>query len=281
MADDSKLRFQPRARIIRTIGDQLISGAEAAVIELVKNAYDADANFVRIEFHPPLQVGSGRISVTDDGHGMSLDDIRLKWMEPATSSKTKERLSRYKHRRMMGSKGIGRFAAAKLGGTMSLMSTVDTNDGLQSVLIPDLNWSIFSEDAYLSDIAIDYLLQPGEGSTGTTIEILELSEPWTQDRLNRLHIELRRLLSPLDVSQEDDFAIYLDLSTCTLQNSGFDGETLFGQAATYVDEGDSSVDAPTEEDRYRVLPFPLLKACDYELQGKFDRDGTFTGTFQV
>lgn len=281
MTIDSKLRFQPRARIIRTIGDQLISGAEAAVIELVKNAYDADASFVRIEFHPPLKVGAGRISVTDDGHGMSLDDIRLKWMEPATSSKTKERLSRHKHRRMMGSKGIGRFAAAKLGGTMSLMSTVATDAGLQSVLIPELNWSIFSEDAYLSDIAIDYLLQPGEGTTGTTIEILELSEPWTPERLNRLHVELRRLLSPLDANQGDDFAIYLDLSKCSLDNSGFEGETLFGQAVTEEDGSDDVIDADTGVEHYRVLPFPLLTACDYELQGTFDRDGTFRGTFQV
>ena len=79
---ENKLQFKPKARIIRTIGDQLISGPEAAVIELVKNAYDADANFVEIKFTPPLQPGEGRISVTDDGHGMSLDDIRLKWVEP-------------------------------------------------------------------------------------------------------------------------------------------------------------------------------------------------------
>ena len=111
---EDKLRFKPKARIIRTIGDQLISGPEAAVIELVKNAYDADASFVEIKFSPPLQPGAGRISITDDGHGMSLDDIRLKWMEPATASKVKDRRSPSKTRKMMGSKGIGRFAAAKL-----------------------------------------------------------------------------------------------------------------------------------------------------------------------
>lgn len=278
MTEENKLRFQPRARIIRTIGDQLISGAEAAVIELVKNSYDADANFVRIEFHPPLQAGDGRISVTDDGHGMSLDDIRLKWMEPATSSKTKNRLSKMKNRRMMGSKGIGRFAAAKLGGTMSLMSTVDADDGLESVLIPELDWSIFSDDHYLSDIAIDYLLQPGIGSTGTTIEIRDLSETWTQERLRRLHVELRRLLSPLDPDQGDDFAIYLDLSGCTVDNSGFDGAALFEEASGTAHEGDESAEAG---EKYRVLPFPLLKACDYELEGSFDGAGSFSGTFQV
>lgn len=280
MTEENKLRFQPRARIIRTIGDQLISGAEAAVIELVKNSYDADANFVRIEFHPPLQAGNGRISVTDDGHGMSLDDIRLKWMEPATSSKTKTRLSKTKNRRMMGSKGIGRFAAAKLGGTMSLMSTVEADDGLESVLIPELDWSIFSDDHYLSDIAIDYLLQPGAGSTGTTIEIRDLSETWSQDRLRRLHIELRRLLSPLDGDQGEDFAIYLDLSRCTTENSGFDGEALFAEASGTANKGDAS-EVDDEAEKYRVRPLPILRACDYELEGRFDDKGSFSGKFQV
>ncbi|MGR9482794.1 sensor histidine kinase [Rhizobium leguminosarum] len=281
MTEDNKLRFQPRARIIRTIGDQLISGAEAAVIELVKNSYDADASFVRIEFHPPLQAGNGRISVTDDGHGMSLDDIRLKWMEPATSSKTKNRLSKTKNRRMMGSKGIGRFAAAKLGGTMSLVSTVESVVGLESVLIPELDWSIFNDDHYLSDIAIDYLLQPGIGSTGTTIEISDLSETWSQDRLRRLHIELRRLLSPLDHEHDDDFAIYLDLSGCTVDNSGFDGAALFEEASGTAHDTDESIYADGAGEKYRVLPFPLLNACDYELEGTFDGAGSFSGTFQV
>ncbi|MGO7727964.1 sensor histidine kinase [Rhizobium leguminosarum] len=280
MSDDDKLRFQPRARIIRTIGDQLISGAEAAVIELVKNSYDADAKSVRIEFHPPLEVGSGRISITDDGHGMSLDDIRLKWMEPATSSKTKSRLSKLKHRRMMGSKGIGRFAAAKLGSAMSLVSTVQTESDLESVLIPELQWSIFSEDTYLSDIAIDYIKQTGEGSTGTTIEINGLSENWTAERLTRLHVELRRLISPLETSEDDDFSIYLDLSACTVDNAGFDGSALFAKASSRTEE-DGSVDAPELVVDYKVTPFPLLTACDYELKGTFDASGSFLGTFQV
>src|ERR1700739_3242388 len=106
-SEEQKLRFRPRARIIRTIGDQLISGPEAAVIELVKNAYDADASFVSIKFKPPLEVGKGRIIVVDDGIGMTLSDIEHKWMEPATASKSTARLSPIRGRKVMGSKGIG------------------------------------------------------------------------------------------------------------------------------------------------------------------------------
>lgn len=275
--EENKLRFKPRARIIRTIGDQLISGPEAAVIELVKNAYDADASYVEIKFSPPLLLGQGRISITDDGHGMSLDDIRLKWMEPATTSKVKDRLSPSNTRKMMGSKGIGRFAAAKLGAKMALTSTVLAEEGNVAVLIPVLDWSFFSDDVYLSDIAIDYLVQNVEGPTGTTIEVIELHQSWTKDRLSKLYSELRRLLSPFAASHEnsDDFSVFLDLSDCDEDSVGFDPSDIFEESE---DEGDGS--------RYRghgrrVHPFPLLSACDYELNGKLAPNGAFEGSFTI
>ena len=140
-SDKNKLVFRPRARIIRTIGDQLISGPEAAVIELVKNSYDADASYVRICFAPPLAAGFGRITVEDDGHGMSAKDVVEKWMEPATSSKQSGRKSR-EGRIMLGSKGIGRFAAAKLGAKMALTSTSEEGGQLTRSAIPELDLSL-------------------------------------------------------------------------------------------------------------------------------------------
>lgn len=274
---EDKLRFRPKARIIRTIGDKLISGPEAALIELVKNAYDADANFVEIRFSPPLLAGHGRISITDDGHGMSLDDIQLKWMEPATASKMKNRASRYKERKMMGSKGIGRFAAAKLGRKMALTSTVETKDGNTAVLIPELDWSIFSEDVYLSDIAIDYLVQAVEEPTGTTIEVIELNEEWTTKRLTKLYNELRRLLSPFSTSKEEseEFRVFLDLSECDNALGVFDTEDLFENSEADILSG------PYHGKGRRVHPFPLLSTCDYELKGKLSPDGSFDGLFTI
>ena len=116
---EEKLRLRPRARIIRTVGDRLISGPIAAIIELIKNAHDADATFVKLSFHPSLVKGKGKIIVEDNGHGMSFHDIRDKWMEPATSDK-KTRKKSPKGRNMLGSKGIGRFSAARLGDILTL-----------------------------------------------------------------------------------------------------------------------------------------------------------------
>ena len=273
-----KLQFRPRARIIRTIGDQLISGPEAAVIELVKNAYDADASFVTIKFVPPLVAGDGRITVRDDGHGMTLEDIQDKWMEPATSAKSLIRTSPRKSRSMMGSKGIGRFAAAKLGRKMGLASVSDRSGKSVAVLIPEIDWSIFTGETYLSEIEIDYLIEETSDSNGTDIEIRELNEPWSEVKLRRLYLELRRLISPFETLTADEvrFKIFLDLSLCTKESCGFEKSAIFGPNI----DTETAQDNADANDLYQVLPFPLLTACDYEVVGRFDDGGNFVGTMQ-
>ena len=272
-ASDQSIQFRPRARIIRTIGDQLISGPEAAVIELVKNAYDADASRVVVKFIPPLQPGAGRITVTDDGHGMTVSDIQDKWMEPATSSKTANRRSPRKNRVMLGSKGIGRFAAAKLGRIMELTTISERAGERIEVLIPRIDWSVFNGDTYLSDIRIDFLSQPTTEATGTTIEIVGLNEAWSAAKMSRLLLELRKLISPIHTAgEEEGFRIYLDLSDCTDATCGFDGLALMGTAEVPSDDPLSV---------FEVIPFPLLTACDYEVDGHFDDAGTFNGTMQI
>jgi signal transduction histidine kinase len=273
--DDNKLRFRPRARIIRTIGDQLISGPEAAVAELVKNAYDADANEVRITFFPPTSGDRGRILVQDDGHGMTLSDIQDRWMEPATSGKQTNRTSRG-GRAVMGSKGIGRFAAAKLGDEMGLSSVSESDGRRTAVLIPSISWDLFTGDTYLSDIAIDYLLQDTEEATGTEIEIRSLSEPWTEAKLRRLYVELRRLMSPLSGAGHAGFRIFLDLSAYTVSEVGFDGASIVNAALP----GELDLEE-TEVGTHEVTPFPLLTSCDYEVEGRFDESGQFIGTMQI
>ena len=99
-SEDSKTSgsgiFRPRARILRTIGDELISSEAVAIIELVKNAYDADATKVLIRFTAPLEKGKGKIEVIDNGHGMTLETILETWLEPATNYRKREKRSQNK-----------------------------------------------------------------------------------------------------------------------------------------------------------------------------------------
>src|SRR5713101_1444949 len=82
--------FRPRARIIQTLGRDLISNEVIAIQELVKNAYDADATRVTITFEEPLTPGNGAIVIADNGDGMNLATILTAWMEPATISKLRK-----------------------------------------------------------------------------------------------------------------------------------------------------------------------------------------------
>src|SRR5271157_5052391 len=115
--------LRPRARLLRTLGEELISNEVVAIVELVKNAYDADATRVLIKFYDPLEPGKGRIEVIDNGHGMTLSTVQTVWMEPATPSKRgKERRTENFKRRFLGEKGIGRFASSRLANELEVIS---------------------------------------------------------------------------------------------------------------------------------------------------------------
>jgi DNA mismatch repair ATPase MutL len=85
--------LRPRARILRTLGEELISSEIVAILELVKNSYDADARQILVRFVDRLDQGHGTLEIADDGHGMDMETVRGAWMEPATDAKKKIRTS--------------------------------------------------------------------------------------------------------------------------------------------------------------------------------------------
>jgi hypothetical protein len=113
------------------IGDQLITDKKVAVIEVVKNSYDADAENVQVRFFNLKNYGLGYlpeneqpyIEIEDDGDGMTLEIIEKVWLRPATPSKYEKKVRKQnetkKGRIIQGEKGIGRFAIHKLGKKLS------------------------------------------------------------------------------------------------------------------------------------------------------------------
>jgi hypothetical protein len=127
-----KETFRPRARLVSVLGEQLIRDATVGLLELVKNGYDADADHVVVKLlnlSDPLKT---IVSVEDDGYGMDLETILYKWLEPATGHKeeAKKQSKRTKKGRLpLGEKGVGRFAAHKLGHRLMLISRARHTDG--------------------------------------------------------------------------------------------------------------------------------------------------------
>ena len=282
-----QLFFRPRARIIRTIGDRLISGPEAAVIELIKNSHDADASFARVTFCPPLKKNEGLILIEDDGHGMTLDDIEQKWMEPATSDKRERKFSP-NGRRLLGSKGIGRFAASRLGRYLELVTSAPLKSKemkgveagaipiMQTTRIPRLDWDAFEDAKYLEEIHFPVESLAPAPRSGTLLKVSALRDDWSEQRLQKLHEELRRLISPIQRPDMAPFKIFLDLSHCNVETCGFDGSAILNSGSS----GNQSREHANYE-RHEVQAFPILDACDYAVEGVFDQTGTFDGTMTI
>jgi hypothetical protein len=267
-------RIRPRARIMRTLGDELISSEVVAVIELVKNSWDADATRVLVRLNPPLQVGSGGIDVLDDGVGMAEQTVLGAWLEPATGFKRAQTRSEETGRRVLGEKGIGRFAVSRLADELELITR---RSGEASETRAIFEWRAFDDpDAYLDEIPI--LVESSDAvdvapgglievlwgdspapssdrlSRGTILRMTELRTGWQRQQIAELRQGLARLMSPFlfesDVS-EPTFRILLEAP------EGFDDLTG------------------------RVEPPDALRAPHYRLSAAFSADGAWSGTMSI
>lgn len=193
--------FKPRAQMLLQLGEQLIKNENIAVLELVKNSYDADATEAKVIMTDVDQPLSGYIEIIDNGYGMNLDVIRNIWMEPGNSHK-REIVNKNERtplgRLPIGEKGIGRFGVHKLGKRIELISK--TKNDKEVVL--KIDWNKFESAEYLSDVNIDVAEREPEyftdGKTGTYMRIDNLSKAWTRGMMRSLYRSLTTLNSPFD-----------------------------------------------------------------------------------
>ncbi len=262
------LSIRPEARLIKSIGKDLIKDYYAAVTELVKNAYDADSEKINISISLTKaniyekEEDFLKFTIQDFGEGMSLETIQKAWMVPATSYKLNKHFSSTKKRPLQGRKGIGRYASAILGDFLRI-ETTDTN-GYTTII--EIDWTKFdsdsSEQIYLDQIEIDYENEKTDLQHGTKIEIyskvIEKIDEKTQKKIRKINWskkdrdillkELRNLLSPIEKdTNEDNFNIKLS----------YKGLSEFG----LIDES------------LEIEPFPLVELYDYRISGTIDANG--------
>lgn len=208
------LPFKPRARMILLLGDQLIRDPKIAVSELVKNAYDADSPDAKVVMFRITDSDRGKIVVEDSGTGMDFKTVRDIWLEPGTDyranqRKNRERTPRY-GRLPLGEKGVGRFAAHKLGRKIKLITR---KKGHPEVVV-EINWDKFYEHTYLSDVPVkiqEMVPQVYTGSmTGTRIEISRLRNTWSRGMVRDLARSVMSICSPFD--KEGEFKVDLKLT---------------------------------------------------------------------
>jgi signal transduction histidine kinase len=208
------VKFKPRARLLLQLGDQLIKNESIALVELVKNSYDADANIVNIYMENVDDPENGIIIIEDDGYGMSSQVVENVWLEPGSDFKTQKiknlEVSPKYERLPIGEKGIGRFGVHKLGNVIE-MTTKSKNSKEVYVKI---DWTIFENYKYLEDVPITIIARDNpilfkDGKTGTNILISHLRKKWERGIAREVKRSITALASPFE--QNDSFKPSFDI----------------------------------------------------------------------
>lgn len=185
----ARIRFSPA--ILRRLGEELNPSVDQGIVELAKNAYDADAT----ECHVWLD-GRGKpntIVIEDDGAGMTAEEILDGWLVLGGSGKSTSNVTS-RGRRPAGNKGLGRLAALRLGRFAQLMSR--PGDGYEySVRI---DWRRFEEVKTVDEVELEIERSASSAAPGTVIELQELRDPIGRVDARRLARALVLLADPFD-----------------------------------------------------------------------------------
>lgn len=250
------LKYQVSGKIIKLLGRESVSTDTAALFELVKNSYDADATKVIISFehvkivddaykileerylkinnklrveNPNLSLREidelvqndesykrqfdhleelkkrTKITVEDfGGTGMTIDTLENKWMIVGVSKNVGESITK-KGRRVVGEKGVGRFAAEKLSKKLILTSYPEN---LKTAIIAEFNWDEFSGEKGITETKIPIRYETKEETrNGLKLELINLRERWSHRKIRLFLDELSLLVLPDKIQESHPFNI--------------------------------------------------------------------------
>jgi signal transduction histidine kinase len=204
---DDNIRFRIHPRVFAALGEDLVTNDVVAILELVKNSYDAFATRVDVVFESHSKLGP-YVDIKDNGVGMSRKTIQEAWCVVATPYRQSNPLATKgkKTRRVAGEKGLGRLSAARLGKKLWML----TKSATEPCWSVEVDWSILSEKESLDNCFVTCRIFEGKlpfEDTGTCVRILDLNTDWRPDQIEDLEDNLTRLISPF--SKVDDFEIHL------------------------------------------------------------------------
>lgn len=221
MSDTKELYFEPYARLLTMLSEQLIKNEVVALTEIVKNAYDADSPWVKITFdnfdNNMVALKNSRIVIEDAGCGMSENILKNDFINPASAHKKIKKESGKttpKGRIYQGEKGIGRFSLFKLGKKITVITK--TKEDVKARRL-ELDLSVYedefikenNEQYKLSEIPLGYNESDDTDFTkeifldngvqkrlnhGTIIIVEELNDTWGKSKFDKLQSELFSLI---------------------------------------------------------------------------------------
>lgn len=199
--------FDISAAVVRQLGDELVSDEVTAIVELVKNAYDADADYAHVVVNtvdpPPGEQSKfpkavGYITIEDDGMGMDRADIERGWLMISLSGKRVLKAAggvTPKGRTPLGDKGLGRLSTQKLGQNLEVYTRKDGQAATQHVAFA---WNAFTDDKSLSEVPVTIEPAAAGRAKGTMLVISGLRNPdvWRGGAVEKLIADLSQIISP-------------------------------------------------------------------------------------
>lgn len=212
-------KFRADSALLRELGERLVGRPHIALAELVKNAYDADATRCIIT------IDADRITVADNGHGMTKAEFLEYWMTIGTRNKERVGHSRKFRRSVTGSKGVGRLAAQFLAHRLQLVTTPDISDPKR--LHAFVDWDDAVQTGSLTEAVAKHRtepnqvgLYPNKSRCGTYVLMESLKQTWTEQEIKELGRQIWMLNSPVPnfgrtksrTRSADDFRVELKTS---------------------------------------------------------------------
>lgn len=238
-----KLKFAPS--ILARLGEELLPNFDQGIIELVRNAYDADATECKITLTNIMEPG-GQIKISDNGHGMDEDSISSGWLVLGSSTKRGAGTTQ-NGRVQVGDKGLGRLAALRMGKVTRLTSrpsiTTPKLDVATTEFDTSLEWEEFDKKLTVDKVDVEVYSTSLEKDvlSGTDIEINHLYKKITKPEVERLARSLMLLSNPFE--EANDFTLTFQCSEYPeyekLVKEGYLSEAEFVLKAQLNDSGEA------------------------------------------
>ena len=206
-SDNDALRFVVHPRVFLALGRDLVTSDLVAVMELVKNSYDALATRVDVRFVEDPR-NKLCLEVQDNGTGMTRSDVQDIWMVVATPNRLLRPINTRggRSRRVSGEKGLGRLSSSRLGGELTLR-TKSRSEPCWEVVV---DWDDLYKAQSLAQWTMSLTESEGDAALkqpGTLLRISRLHSRWSKDDLDNLKQNLGRLVPPFKKAK--DFEIWV------------------------------------------------------------------------
>jgi len=207
------LQFSFSGKMAKLLGRESVSSETAALFELVKNSYDADAANVTITFKDFKSEDRKKATIIleDDGDGMTNEDISEKWMVIGTYSKERATVTK-NGRKVVGNKGVGRFATEKLAHKVTIVSWPRSN---RDEITMKIDWDKFEgEKTQFTDVEIPIEVnhnRSDQQSHGVKVILENIRENWDDKKINKFRHSVSSILLPPELrkSAKDKFSVVI------------------------------------------------------------------------